>query len=334
MNFTGTLNSIPLIDVVQLVALAQKTGTLTVVTNRGRFTLTFRAGRIVEASASRFAPIAEATGGDSLRSSGGHELKRIASKIVNLRGGCFSFQPCEPRAGGEGVEVSSLLLDSCRQYDEAVRDGLAPAEVEPEPVPALEVLGQDAALEGLYELFRLLPADPSPGDLSWLILQAASRVFRRAVLFLVTEKDLEGVGGFGPTQAAEAGRLVAALSLIRIPRGAPSVLEDVADACLLGTGPADAAWWARYIPKEFGAAPLDGYVAAPVVAAGACRLVLYGDTFAHMPYEGGLRALEIFNRHAGLVLENIFLRQGGGAREPRAPFALELAAGGRRLAAS
>ena len=49
MSFSGTLNAIPLIDIVQLIGLARRTGTLTIVTRRGRFAVAFRDGSVVGA---------------------------------------------------------------------------------------------------------------------------------------------------------------------------------------------------------------------------------------------------------------------------------------------
>ena len=211
--------------------------------------------------------------------------------------------------------MSSLLLDSCRQHDEDVRDGLAAPDAEADEAPPLPPAppGDYAPpAVSLYELFKLLPDDPSPGDLSWLVLQTARKVFRRALLFLVTRDDLEGIGGFSYEEQAEPDRLNASLALIRIPRHAASILEDAADAMLLGAGRADVEWWSRHIPKEFGPAPEGGYVALPVVACGECVMILYADTFARQSFAEDLRALEILARHVGVLLENQRLRRGRG----------------------
>ena len=341
MGFSGTLNAIPLIDIVQLIGLVRKTGTLTIVTRRGRFAVAFRDGYVVGASAARLAGTEDASAAEGALvavpqvsvSRDGAELRMIASKIVNLRAGHFNFQPGEPLLeAGAAVEVSSLLLDSCRQHDEDVRDGLAAHDAEADEAPPLQPapLGTDAPpAVGLYELLKLLPNDPSPGDLSWLFLQTARKVFRRAILFLVTRDDLEGVGGFSHEERAEPDRLNAALALIRIPRRAASVLEDAADAMLLGAGSADTEWWARHIPAEFGPAPEGGYVALPVVAGGCCVMVLYADTFARRTFAEDLRALEILARHVGVLLENQRLRRGSGAPPALNPSALATTLRGR-----
>ena len=330
MSFSGTLNAIPLIDVVQLVGLTRRTGTLTIVNGRGRFALAFRDGCVVGASAARL-PSYEGAGG-SQTPTGAHasnvktaqtdaDLRLVASKIVNLRGGHFSFQPGDsPLESGVSVEVSSLTLDSCRQHDEDVRDGLA--QREPDACEEDEAAGANAppALDdseppavSLYELFRLLPSDPCPADISWLFLQTASKVFERAILFLVTENALEGVGGFSTHGRAEPGRLSAALALVRIPRHLPSVLDDSVEMTLMGAGRADADWWSRYIPAEFGPAPTEGYVAVPVTGSDGCSLILYGDTFTRRAFENDLRALEMLGRHAGVLLENHRLRRKSAA---------------------
>lgn len=335
MSLSGTINSVSLVDVTQLIGLTRMTGTLSIITDRGRFAISFRTGFVVGASAYRFSPHEVGTPISQLYDQERHvralsaessaDLKLMAGKIVNLDTGYFSFQQGEVETDtGAGLEVSSLLLDSCRQFDEEARDRLIAAENDRNGAPTAPSLlttslpDERSEQIQLYEVFKQLPRNPSPGDLSWLILQAARKVFARSILFLVTETDLQGIGGFG--HAPDAGKLNAALALIRVPRGVPSLLEDVVDAMALGTGAAEAQWWSSYIPKEFGPMPEGVYVAMPVVAGDECMMVLYGDTFAHQGYEDDLRALEVLNRYVGTVLENQRLRrQLTGAKTADAP---------------
>jgi GAF domain-containing protein len=323
MSFSGTLNSISLLDLFQLIGLARKSGMLTIITPRGRFSVAFREGRVVAASAYRVLP-SEVRGPEAGFTTGGSarttrtlveantkDLRLVASKIVKLRSGHFSFRPgVTEHETGPGVEVSSLLLDSCRQYDEEVRDGLISGESDlEESHPAHSSEWEESSPLLLYDLLKQMPNESSPGDISWAILQAARKVFRRAILFLVTEGELQGIGGFTDRAGTEPNRLQAALALIRIPRSVPSVLEDVVYAGTIGAGPAESEWWDRYFPEEMGQAPEGEYIAIPVAAGGETVMALYGDNFLSRFFEDNLKSLEILCRHAGLLLENQRLRQ-------------------------
>ena len=340
MAFTGNLNAVALTDIVQLVGLAQKSGTLTVVTGRGRFTVLFRGGYVVDASAVRFArdtPNGGEPRGKELHvranlsgePSRGMSLEEMAGKIFRLGAGYFNFQAGEPQTDSTAaLDVSGLLLESFRQHDEAVRDGASVTNdyeaLPDEAAGAGHALDADAtgapakpnSLRHLYGLFKAHPEEPGGGhDHVGLVMEAARQVFDRAILFEVSAEELRGIAGYSAGHAGDAGRLDAALAAVRIPRGVNSPLQDVVEARHIGIGEASAEWWQSYMPVEFGPRPEMEYVALPVVAGGGCALVLYGDTYAHREFADPLRALEIVCRHVGVLVENERLRgRGPGGR--------------------
>lgn len=127
-SFTGNLVGIPLVDVLQLIGLGQKSGTLLVVLDRGRFSLSFVRGMLVEAEAVPFRPTRETGGRPRLvavppRAAADHsaQLARVVRGLLRLQSGVFNFQQTtdvtEPPAHAVGVE--SLLLDALREEDEA-----------------------------------------------------------------------------------------------------------------------------------------------------------------------------------------------------------------------
>ncbi|HEX8556662.1 MAG TPA: DUF4388 domain-containing protein [Pyrinomonadaceae bacterium] len=332
MAFTGNLNAVALTDIVQLVGLAQKSGTLTVVTGRGRFTVLFRDGYVVDASAVRFARDTP-NGGEPRKKelhvranlsgepSRGMSLEEMAGKIFRLGAGYFNFQAGEPQTDSPAaLDVSGLLLESFRQHDEAVRDG-APVTNDYEALPD-EVAGAEQALDAdvngapakpnslrhLYGLLKSHPEESGGRDHVQLVLEAARQVFDRAIMFEVAAEELRGVTGYCAGHAGDAGRLDAALAAVRIPREVNSPLQDVVEARHIGIGEASAEWWQSYMPAEFGPRPEMEYVALPVVAGGGCAMVLYGDTYAHREFADPLRALEIVCKHVGVLLENERLR--------------------------
>lgn len=332
MAFTGNLNAVALTDIVQLVGLAQKSGTLTVVTGRGRFTVLFRGGRVVDASAVRFARAGAEGGGPQVRElhlranlsgdpSKGMGLEEMAGKIFRLGAGYFNFQAGEPQTDSTAaLDVSGLLLESFRQHDEAVRDGGAPAndyegpageESGPEDVLGPEAASAPArpnALRHLHTLLKTRAEEPGAGELVALVLEAARQVFDRALLLEVGDEELRGVAGYSALYGGDGDPLDAALAAVRIPRVVSSPLQDVVEAKHIGIGEASAEWWRGYMPAEFGPRPEMEYVALPVVACGSCVMVLYGDTYAHREFADPLRALEVVCRHVGVLVENERLR--------------------------
>jgi hypothetical protein len=332
MAFTGNLNAVAIADVVQLIGLAQRSGTLTVVTGRGRITVLFRDGHVVDASAVRFVR----PDGDSARSqakelhiranltddpANGVSLAEMASKIFRLGSGHFNFQAGEPQTDSKvALDVSGLLLESFRLQDEAARDGASPAN-EYESLPS-EESEQDGAAENastgqtksgpllhLFTLFRSLSEGRTERDRERVLLEAAREVFDRAILFRVLEEELCGVGGYsGTDQAATPELIEAALASIRIPRGVQSPIQDAVEVKHISVGEASGEWWKRYVPAEFGPMPDTEYVAVPVVAGETCVMVLYGDTYAQREFADPLRALEVICKHVGVLSENEMLR--------------------------
>ncbi len=332
MSFTGNLNAVAIADVVQLVGLAQRSGTLTVVTGRGRITVLFRNGCVVDASAVRFA---RPNGGGAqsqdkelhIRANltddptKGVSLAEMAGKIFRLGSGHFNFQAGEPQTDSKiALDVSGLLLESFRLQDEATRDGAITAneyESLPDEVPEGEGMAETAPagqpksspLLHLFTLFKSLSEGRTGRDHERVVLEAAREVFDRAILFRVSEEELCGVGGYSGTgREATPELLEAALAAIKIPRGVQSPIEDAVEVKHISVGEASDEWWKRFIPVEFGAPPQTEYVAVPVVAGEACVMVLYGDTYTHREFADPLRALEVVCKHVGVLTENEMLR--------------------------
>lgn len=332
MAFTGNLNAVAIADVVQLVGLAQRSGTLTVVTGRGRITVLFRNGYVVDASAVRFAKPDGNSAGSQVKElhiranltgdpSKGISLAEMAGKIFRLGSGHFNFQAGEPQTDSKvALDVSGLLLESFRLQDEAARDGIAPQN-EYESLPGEEsergvaaetasaVQPKSSPLLHLFTLFRSLSEGRTERERERVMLEAAREVFDRAILFRVSEEELRGAGGYsGMGHNGPAELLDSALASIRIPRGVQSPIEDAVEVKHISVGEASDEWWKRYVPGEFGTPPDTEYVAVPVVAGETCVMVLYGDTYAHREFADPLRTLEVICKHVGVLTENEMLR--------------------------
>ena len=333
MAFNGNLNAVAIADVVQLVGLAQRSGTLTVVTGRGRFTVLFRDGYVVDASAVRPGRPSDPGGQSQIKDlhvranlSGdpakGVGLAEMAGKIFRLGAGHFNFQAGEPQTDSTtALDVSGLLLESFRQQDEAARDGAQPTN-EYESLPGEEperrgTIGEPVSSAGqprsspllhLFTLFRALSEGRGASERERVVLEAAREVFDRAILFRVSDEQLDGVGGYSVTHTGTPAQFAAALAAIRIPRGVHSPIQDAVDVKHISVGEGTEKWWKEYIPREFGPPAATEYVAVPVVAGDTCVMVLYGDTFTHREFADPLRALEVICKHVGVITENELLR--------------------------
>jgi hypothetical protein len=128
-SFTGNLIGIPLVDVLQLIGLSQKTGTLLVLLERGRFSLTFARGLLVAAEATPFRAASDRPEGrprlaavpprsvEERRA----QLTLVVGRLLRLQTGVFNFQQAgddaEPPA--HALSIESLLLDALREEDES-----------------------------------------------------------------------------------------------------------------------------------------------------------------------------------------------------------------------
>ncbi|MBX7223075.1 MAG: DUF4388 domain-containing protein [Blastocatellia bacterium] len=155
MSLAGTLEELPLPDILQIINLGRRTGILTLLTAEGRFTMSFRDGLVVGATAAQGLPLGQMlverglitpqqlsfaldtqlsgdwkplgsilvqqsiVSYDQLEDVARSELEKITRRILQLNKGNFSFQVAEvPIYGSCRLDPQELLLDQARQHDE------------------------------------------------------------------------------------------------------------------------------------------------------------------------------------------------------------------------
>jgi CheY-like chemotaxis protein len=167
VSLSGSVEDLPLLEILQVVSYCQKTGNLVVRTPVGEAGVVFESGRVVAG----YAWDVPAMPLDRPPAGPGRELvvrQRIASlleRLVRLREGDFAFNLAEAvptRLGGRdlsgemlpcGINPEELMLDLARKVDEDQRDAAAAIEASFAAPEADEVV-----------LEELPPEEPPPDE--------------------------------------------------------------------------------------------------------------------------------------------------------------------------
>jgi hypothetical protein len=190
----GDLAQIPLPDLLQLLSMGKKTGTLTVSTNAGQGELHLADGEVVDAMYRR-----------------AEGLKAVV-RLLGERDGAFHFAPdATPGLRRIFAPISTILMEGTRQVDEVKRQrealGLSPTQAvafqvdDPRPAEqlgatALEVSHALSAARPLDDLLDDLPAADLP------ILQALVALDQAGVLRRLP------IGELRPSLAGPEGMVV------------------------------------------------------------------------------------------------------------------------------
>jgi hypothetical protein len=145
------------------------------------------------------------------------------------------------------------------------------------------------------------------GQVSTLVMKAARDFFERAVLFVVKDEALRGLGGFGPPEGDDVALLVRDLA---IPLGEPSVFQEVVGSGRPYQGALSKEAWSllgKGLPRH--GSPVVALL--PLVTQRETIALLFGDN----PRTGAklrlrrLDTLEVFVTQAGLALETASFRR-------------------------
>ena len=154
-------------------------------------------------------------------------------------------------------------------------------------------------------------------QVSLLVMKAAREFFERAVLFVVKDGELRGLGGFGP----DGDGVALKARDLAIPLAEPSAFEGVVAGTRPYRGPLSKDDWAR-LGSTLGRVRSPAVALLPLVAQRETIAVLLGDN----PTTGAdfrrLETLEVFISQAGVALENASFRRRTRpetAAEARAP---------------
>ncbi len=163
---------------------------------------------------------------------------------------------------------------------------------------------------GLHLLRGMLQELNNPslgGGIILLVLRFASELMNRAVIFLVKETEVVGLGQFGIVANDEMADV--RVRRMKVPRGEDSIFEALfremaPKKVALGNGR-----WDRYLVEELGGGEPKEVFLGPIISEGKVVAVIYGDNLPQMSAIGDTESLEIFLSQAGLAMEKALLER-------------------------
>lgn len=164
---------------------------------------------------------------------------------------------------------------------------------------------------GLYLLRGMLQELNNPalgGGIILLVLRFASELMNRAVIFLVKEDEIVGLGQFG-MEAVDGISADERVRRMRVPRNAGSVFEQVLQSWSPLKTVTGAGQWDRYLVEELGCGVASEIFLGPIISEGKVVAILYGDNAPQKKAVGDTESLEIFLSQAGLAMEKALLER-------------------------
>ena len=170
MSLSGSVEDLPLLEILQVVSFCQKTGHLTVRSPHGEAGVVFDAGRVVSGYAWNVPALApgDPPAGTARERAVRERIAVILERLVRLRDGEFAFNLTQQvpvtLAGRDlseemlpyGINPEELMLDLAKKLDEDRRDAAAALEVS---FAAAAAVDDDSLLE------ELEPEEPQPEEL-------------------------------------------------------------------------------------------------------------------------------------------------------------------------
>jgi len=163
------------------------------------------------------------------------------------------------------------------------------------------------ALKQLMGMFQELNNPALGGGIILLVLRFASEFMNRAVIFMVKEKEIVGLGQFGIEFKEESAD--ARIRKMRIPVDEPSIFSKVLSEMIPARVGIEDRRWDNYLKDSLGGEEPEEIFLGPLVSEGRVVAVLYGDNLPRKIPVGETEALEIFLAHAGLTMEKALLEQ-------------------------
>lgn len=163
---------------------------------------------------------------------------------------------------------------------------------------------------GLHLLKGMLQELNNPslgGGTILLVLRFASELMNRAVIFLVKDQEIVGLGQFGIELSGESPDV--RIRRMTIPRREGSVFSTVLEEGIpmkvrLGEGR-----WDAYLREQLGGGQSEEIFLGPIVSEGQVVAVLYGDNLPEKEPIGDTESLEIFLSQAGMAMEKALLER-------------------------
>ena len=152
-------------------------------------------------------------------------------------------------------------------------------------------------------------------EIAMLVMKVAREFFERALLFVVKNDEVRGLGGFGVAPRDEALNLLA--RQLTIPLGEPSLFRDVVRERSSFSGPPPTDRWLGHMLGRIGRFQSRGIALLPLVAHRETIAIVFGDNPETGREPGRIEPLEVFVQQAGIALENVFLQKKLQAAEDK-----------------
>jgi len=234
-----------------------------------------------------------------------HDLLRRGADLYLTKPSPARLQP------GLAEEELSLFADELvlfaerafRQWEQAT--GSFGAEAGKKFYEAAEKENVERSFGVLKQLINELSNPNDIGEVSSTILRLSAEYLDRGALFVVSDGEFSGVGGFGVTGGGE--EMNARVRGLRLPRNEASLLADVA-----ASGEAHRGKMRRTAANVTMIDGLGGLLPTEVVALPIMHVnrtigILYGDNAEHRAPIDGMTGLEIFLSQAGYAFGNAVL---------------------------
>jgi CheY-like chemotaxis protein len=170
--------------------------------------------------------------------------------------------------------------------------------------------GKGPESPGLYLLRGMLQELNNPslgGGIILLVLRFASELMNRAVIFLVKEQEIVGLGQFGIESTGELADV--RVRRMKITRGEDSVFEPVMHDLSARKVRLGSSRWDRYLIDELGGGEPREVFIGPILSEGKVVALIYGDNLPDKAPIGDTESLEIFLSQAGLAMEKALLER-------------------------
>jgi len=214
--------------------------------------------------------------------------------LVELVAGLFLPSGPATRPETHGKHLFNIGVELYRELGEA--SGLTPQQTRQSP--------------GLHLLRGMLQELNNPslgGGIILLILRFASELMNRAVIFLVKDQEIVGLGQFGIELPGESPD--AKVRTTRIPTGEDTLFSEALTSMVPTKGSPPVQRWNSYLFNQFGGEPPAEVFVGPLVSEGRVVAILYGDNLPEQKPVGDTEALEIFLSQAGLAMEKVLLER-------------------------
>ncbi len=171
-------------------------------------------------------------------------------------------------------------------------------------------LQQSRQSPGLHLLRGMLEELNNPslgGGIILLILRFASELMNRAVIFLVKEKEIVGLGQFGIELPGESPD--AKVRTTRIPTREESLFSEALTTMAPLRLTPSSRKWDEHLFNQFGGRKPQEIFLGPLISEGRVVAILYGDNLPEQKPVGDTEALEIFLSQAGMAMEKALLER-------------------------